>query len=68
MLKEKLYNILRDLDSSRNCLTVLEEGVDKKLNRSLNNYLNTIKQSMEYLLARNSYRVLKSAFKEKDNK
>ena len=60
MFKSKLYNILNDLKQhQRDRSTIMEESVQERLNKSLNEYNKSIADSYNYLTYRNSLRVMK---------
>ena len=64
IFKKRLYSILSDLDKFKDTVSILETGIDKKLNRSLDNYISNLNQNIKYLLSRSTYQVLKAIEKE----
>lgn len=60
MFKSKLYNILNDLKQhQRDRSTIMEESVQERLNKALNEYNKSIADSYNYLTYRSSLRVMK---------
>ena len=64
MFKNKLYNIYeRFKKESRNPAELLEERVQQKLERSLNNYNKELEDTLEFLLSKNPITILKGYLK-----
>ena len=51
-------------DESKN--SCIEKRIDKKLNLSLEKYMENIRKTTNYLLSRSSYKVLKAISKQKN--
>lgn len=62
MLKEKLQNILHDLNEidKKSYIDLLTEKVNNSLKVSYNNYLEEISMHYNYLLSRNNLKVMKN--------
>ena len=59
MFEKKLYNILDKLnDNSLSREAILKQGIDVKLERSLNTYINNVKKVCGYLLSKNLLSVI----------
>lgn len=65
MLKNKLYNILQDINSlNRSPESVMEKCVSEKLDNALNVYYKELNNTIDYLLSKNSIAILKGISKE----
>lgn len=60
MFKSKLYNILDDLNNIQPLDVVIQRCIDEKLNASLEQYQNTVKNIYNYVLSRSNIKVIKA--------
>ncbi len=64
-----LYNKLLEIKEELNFKPfTLESGLDKKLERTNNNYIFTLKKNCEYILSRNNYKAIKAIEKYNNKK
>lgn len=64
MLKIKLYNILRKLDSlNTDKAEIMEKAVEARLEGALKNYYEELESTIEYLVSKNPVDVLKEISK-----
>jgi hypothetical protein len=64
--KSKLYNITKDLEAhKRSRLEVLSQSIETRLNFALQNYDKAVADSYNYLVHRNSLRVMKKINRRK---
>lgn len=64
--KSKLYNILTDLEEHRrNRDVVIQESIEGRLQKTLDNYNKTIIDSYNYLSQRESFNVMKKLNRRK---
>ena len=66
--RNKLYNILNDLNNIKSCEDTLQSCIDKKLNASYDNYQLTMRNMYNYVLSRSNIKVLKALNKVKKSK
>lgn len=60
MFKSKLYNIINDLNNhKRSKSALLSESIEERLNFALESYDKDIAESYDYLIRRDSLRVMK---------
>ena len=59
-LKDKLYNIMEDLDSIESSSVVMQRCINTKLNSSYELYKSTIKNIYDYVLSRSTLKVIKA--------
>lgn len=62
--KQKLYNILDDINSFKDRQELFENHINKKLNLSLERYNNRIELAYDYLLSRSALKVMRAIGKE----
>jgi len=71
MFKDLLKEIKTEVDSFSGKEEIANKAVDRKLNRSLDNFEKNIELNVKYILSRNNYKVLKAldrAAKKKEKK
>ena len=66
MFKQKLYNILSDLNKNIPRDELFKECVQRKLDLSLERYNNEIELIYNYLLSRSNIKVMRNIAKMKD--
>lgn len=67
-LNDKLYNIMKDLNSIEPSDIVMQKCIEDKLTRSFEQYQNTIKNIYNYVLSRSNLKVIKAISKVKQSK
>lgn len=67
--RDRLYNILVDIKEELSTdIDPLKEGVDIKLNRAENNYLEAVAKNCQYILSRNNCKAMRIINKYMSNK
>lgn len=61
--KLKLYNILESLNTLQDRDMILNDGVQDKLDISLDNYKNAMRNMYNYVMSRDNLKVLKAIAK-----
>lgn len=64
MFKNKLYNLLKDLNKMKTKQDTLQRCVQDKLNFSFDMYQSEVMKTCEYLLSRSAYKVMKNIARE----
>ena len=59
-LKDKLYNIMCELDSIESANVVMQRCIDTKLENSYEQYRSTVKNIYDYVLSRSALKVIKA--------
>ena len=62
--KQKLYNIISEVNSFKDRQELFENCVSRKLNLSFERYNNNLEIAYEYLLSRSALKVLRNIGKE----
>jgi len=61
--KLKLYNILESLNTLQDRDVILNDGIQNKLDVSLDNYKNAMRNMYNYVMSRDNLKVLKAIAK-----